>query len=496
MKKISKILIANRGEIAVRVAKTARSMGIATVAIYADDDLHMPHVWMADEAFALGRGPLKETYLNQQKILEIAKKTGAQGIHPGYGFLSENASFCEAVEKAGIQFIGPTAESIRLMGDKIGSKLAVEKFGVPMIPGYHGPNQDPGFLEKEAKRIGFPVLVKASAGGGGKGMRIVHAESEFAEALTGAKSEALKAFGNDAVLLEKYVTQPRHIEVQVISDTHGNHFHLFERECSIQRRYQKVIEETPAPNMPPSVREKICATAVAITQGINYRGAGTVEFIMAPDYSFFFLEMNTRLQVEHPITEMVTGVDLVRLQILVAMGEKLPLVQTELRQNGHAIECRICAEDPDQGFLPTNGTISRVGAPTSLGTRLDGGYADGSAVSVNYDSMLSKLIAHGPNRDEAIRKMQTALDEVVFAGITSNRDFLRRILRHQDFQKGHTHTHFIPDHEKALRPTLVTDKGFAPLVAAFLLSEGTKGSSGTITQPGHSPWQELGGFRN
>jgi 3-methylcrotonyl-CoA carboxylase alpha subunit len=495
MGKITKILIANRGEIAVRVIKSARAMGIKTVALYADDDAKLPHVWMADEAHCLGTGTLKETYLNQAKILEVAKATRADAIHPGYGFLSENAGFCEAVEKAGLIFIGPTAEAIRLMGDKIGSKIAVEKYNVPMIPGYHGSNQDAAFLSGEAKRIGFPVLIKASAGGGGKGMRIVHAESEFLEALASAKSEAAKAFSNDAVLIEKYVTEPRHIEVQVMSDTHGQHFHLFERECSIQRRYQKVIEETPAPRLSPETQKAICQTAVEIAKGIKYRGAGTVEFIMGADQKFYFLEMNTRLQVEHPITEMVTGFDLVGLQIQVASGEKLNLKQSEIRQNGHAIECRICAEDPDNGFLPTVGTIKKIGTATLKDVRLDCGYVDGSVVGVNYDPMLAKLIAWAPTRDEAINKMLVALDEVVFAGLKSNRDYLRRLLRHSDFKAGKTHTHFIPDHAESLKPSPAESKEFAVHIAAYLLA-GTKTAVASEGVVKTNPWTSLSGLRN
>ncbi|MFP5458053.1 MAG: acetyl/propionyl/methylcrotonyl-CoA carboxylase subunit alpha [Bacteriovoracia bacterium] len=491
--KIKKILIANRGEIAVRVIKSARAMGIKTIALYADDDAKLPHAWMADEAVCLGSGALKDTYLNQTKILEAARLKNADAIHPGYGFLSENAGFCEAVEQAGLIFIGPTAESIRLMGDKIGSKIAVEKYNVPMIPGYHGANQDSGFLASEAKKIGFPVLIKASAGGGGKGMRIVHRQEEFLEALAGAKSEALKAFSNDAVLIEKYVTEPRHIEVQVMSDTHGQHFHLYERECSIQRRYQKVIEESPAPRLSPETQRAICETAVNIAKGINYRGAGTVEFIMGADQKFYFLEMNTRLQVEHPITEMVTGLDLVGLQIKVAAGEKLDLSQQDIRQNGHAIECRICAEDPDNGFLPTIGVIKKIGIPTLKDVRLDCGYVDGSEVGVNYDPMLAKLITWAPTREEAITKMLHALDEVTFAGIKSNRDYLRRLLSHGEFKAGKTHTHFIPDHAESLKPVASSDEKFAAHIAAFLLSSGTTRS--LTVDAATTPWSTLGGLR-
>src|SRR5690606_34183389 len=359
--KIKKILVANRGEIALRVLKTAKEMGIKIVTIYAEDDKNLPHALFSDEAYSLGQGPLSETYLNKHKIIDIAKKSGADAIHPGYGFLSENAEFCSMVEKAGIIFIGPTSESIILMGDKIGSKVALEKINIPMIPGYHGDNQEISFLETKAKEIGFPVLIKASAGGGGKGMRIVQEESELRDAISGAKSEALKAFSNDKVLIEKYIVNPRHIEVQLMSDTHGNHLHFFERECSIQRRYQKVVEETPAPNLSDDLRKRICETAAEISKGINYRGAGTVEFILTPDGKFYFLEMNTRLQVEHPVTEMVTGHDLVRYQILVAEGEKLNLKQSDIKQNGHAIECRIYAEDPDNDFMPSRSEERRVG---------------------------------------------------------------------------------------------------------------------------------------
>src|SRR3989344_1935559 len=312
--KIKKILVANRGEIALRVLKTAKEMGIKIVTVFAEDDRNLPHALYADESYSLGTGTLADTYLNKNKLIDIAKKTGADAIHPGYGFLSENAEFSAMVEKAGIIFIGPTAESITLMGDKIGSKNALQKINVPMIPGYHGNDQEVATLAQKAKEIGFPVLIKASAGGGGKGMRIVRQESELIEAISGAKSEALKAFSNDKVLVEKYVVNPRHIEVQLMSDTHGNHLHFFERECSIQRRYQKIVEETPAPDFSHELRLEICETAVQISSGINYRGAGTVEFILAPDGHFYFLEMNTRLQVEHPVTEMVTGHDLVKYQ--------------------------------------------------------------------------------------------------------------------------------------------------------------------------------------
>lgn len=493
--KIKKILVANRGEIALRVLKTAKEMGIKVVTVFAEDDKNLPHALYADESYSLGLGALSETYLNKKKLIEIAKKSGADAIHPGYGFLSENAEFSKLVEDSGIIFIGPTAESIILMGDKIGSKQALEKIKIPMIPGYHGDNQAVDHLVKKALEIGFPVLIKASAGGGGKGMRIVHKESELKEAIEGAKSEALKAFSNDKVLIEKYVVNPRHIEVQLMSDTHGHHLHFFERECSIQRRYQKIIEETPAPNLSNELRLKICETAVQIASGINYRGAGTVEFILAPDGNYYFLEMNTRLQVEHPVTEMVTGSDLVKCQILVAQGEKLPMKQAEIKQKGQAIECRIYAEDPDQNFMPSIGKIEHIGVPTLRDVRLDCGFLDGSEVGVNYDPMLAKLVVWGETRELAISKTIQSLDEVLFLGVKTNRDYLKRILGHQDFIKGHTHTHFIPDHKEDLLPKAFSLDELAAMIAAASLT-GVKANrvSGEVTK--HNPWTDLAGFRN
>lgn len=493
--KIKKILIANRGEIALRVLKTAREMGIQVVTLYADDDKDLPHALEADESYSLGSGPLKETYLNKEKIISIAKETKADAIHPGYGFLSENAEFADLVEKNKIIFIGPTSESIILMGDKIGSKRALGKMNIPMIPGYHGEDQSIENLAKEAKKIGFPVLIKASAGGGGKGMRIVHKDEELTQAIEGAKSEALKAFSNDKVLIEKYIVNPRHIEVQLMSDTHGNHLHFFERECSIQRRYQKIVEETPAPNLSHELRLKICETAVRISSGINYRGAGTVEFILSPDGSFFFLEMNTRLQVEHPVTEMVTDSDLVRLQIEVAQGDKISLKQTDIKQRGHAIECRIYAEDPDQNFMPSIGTLTAIGTPTLRDSRLDCGFKEGNVVGVNYDPMLAKFIVWGLDRKTTIEKSIRGLDEVLFLGVKTNRDYLKRILGHKDFIEGKTHTHFIPDHAKALERKVMSKEDKARAIAAFILGE-RKATRKTSSSPRYNPWHELVGFRN
>lgn len=492
---IKKILVANRGEIALRVLKTAKEMGIRVVTVFAEDDKNLPHALFADEAYSLGFGTLQETYLNKAKLIEVAKKAKADAIHPGYGFLSENAEFAAMVEAAGLIFIGPSPESITLMGDKIGSKKALEKINIPMIPGYHGDNQELSFLCKKVLEIGFPVLIKASAGGGGKGMRIVHEEAELEEAIRGAKSEALKAFSNDKVLIEKYVVNPRHIEVQLMSDTHGNHLHFFERECSIQRRYQKIIEETPAPNLGQELRLKICETAVQISSGINYRGAGTVEFILAPDGKYYFLEMNTRLQVEHPVTEMVTGFDLVKFQILVAQGDKLPIKQDEIKQKGQSIECRIYAEDPDNNFMPSIGKIDRIGTPTLRDVRLDCGYLDGTEVGVNYDPMLAKLVVWGETRDIAISKTIHSLDEVLFLGVKTNRDYLKRILAHKDFVQGSTHTHFIPDHKTDLAPRTHSDQDLADLIAALSFS-GPKRMTGASAVVMSNPWTELSGFRN
>jgi 3-methylcrotonyl-CoA carboxylase alpha subunit len=495
--KIKKILVANRGEIALRVLKTAKEMGIKVVTVHADDDKNLPHALFADESYPLGSGTLADTYLNKAKLIEITKKSGADAIHPGYGFLSENEEFARMVEGAGITFIGPTPESIVLMGDKIGSKKALEKLKIPMTPGYHGDDQSEDVLVKEAKKIGFPVLIKASAGGGGKGMRIVHQESELLESIRSAKSEGLKSFSNDKVLIERYVINPRHIEVQLMSDTHGNHLHFFERECSIQRRYQKVVEETPAPNLTQELRLKICETAVEIARGINYRGAGTVEFILAPDGQYYFMEMNTRLQVEHPVTEMVTGHDLVKYQIMVAQGDKIPLKQSDIKQKGQAIECRIYAEDPDNNFMPTIGKIDTIGVPTLRDVRLDCGFLDGTEVGVNYDPMLAKLVVWGENREIAISKSIASLDEVLFLGVKTNRDFLKRVLGHKDFVAGKTHTHFIPDHKADLEPTELNVDSQAALLAALCFSSKKSAVvSAQVASAEYNPWRALTGFRN
>ncbi len=493
LKKIDKILIANRGEIALRVMKSCKEMGIKSVSIYTESEKSYPHTFLSDESFSLGMGPLSETYLNHEKIIEIAKISGAKAIHPGYGFLSENSVFAKKVTDAGLIFIGPTPESMEIMGDKKTSKVEMGKIKIPLIPGYHGDDQTEATLKAAAVEIGFPVLVKASAGGGGKGMRVVWKEEEFIDALASAKREALNSFGDDIVLIEKFIQNPRHIEVQVMSDTHGNHLHFFERECSIQRRHQKVVEETPSPALDESLRRSICETAVAISSGINYKGAGTVEFIMDADGKFFFLEMNTRLQVEHPITEMVTNSDLVRLQILVAAGLPLPMKQEEITQSGHAIEVRIYSEDPDNNFMPAIGKIGHVGAPTLNGVRLDSGYIDGNEVTIDFDPMLAKLICWGVDRDSAISKTLHSLDEVIFLGVKTNRDYLKRIVDTKPFREGDTFTHFIETYSELLKPVDLEDREVAAAIAAFLADSQTENR---VSLTGDSSWSRLQGFRN
>ena len=493
MKKLKKILIANRGEIALRVLKTCREMGIKAVTIYTDEETHLPHAKAGDESVNLGTGPLKETYLNHEKLIEIATKLGVDAIHPGYGFLSENATFCQKVAKAGIKFIGPSPEAMTLMGDKTGSKRKMEEIKIPLIPGYHGDEQNADFLKKEANKIGYPVLIKASAGGGGKGMRVVDQESDFNEALEAAKREAMNAFGDDRVLIEKYIRNPRHIEIQVMSDQHGNHTHIFERECSIQRRHQKIVEESPSPALDAKLRAEMSEVATKISKSINYEGAGTIEFILDGDVpgAFYFLEMNTRLQVEHPVTEMVSGLDLVRLQILVAQGEKLPYTQQDLIQRGHSIELRIYAEDPDNGFLPSTGKIHYVGETKA---RLDTGYADGNEVTISFDPMLAKLVVYGATREDAVAAALAALKEIPFLGVITNRDYLSRILNHKKFLSGETFTHFVQTYKEELAPTELTESEMAQVIAAhFLSSHNAQTVVSMNTQT--SAWERLTGFR-
>ena len=442
-----KILIANRGEIACRVAATARRMGVKTVAVYSDADAHAKHVMACDEAVHVGGNAPKDSYLQWQRIIDAAKQTGAQAIHPGYGFLSENEDFAQACADNGLVFIGPPASAINAMGLKAESKRLMEKAGVPLVPGYHGADQNPELLQKEADRIGYPVLIKASAGGGGKGMRIVEKTEDFAAALDSCKREAINSFGSDAVLVEKYVQRPRHIEIQVFGDTHGNTVYLFERDCSVQRRHQKVLEEAPAPGMTESLRDAMGQAAVNAAKAVGYVGAGTVEFIVEqpggydrPDQmKFYFMEMNTRLQVEHPVTEAITGLDLVEWQLRVASGEPLPMEQDDLMIDGHAIEARICAENPDNNFLPATGQLMVYRKPDAASfefapVRVDDGVREGDAISPFYDSMIAKLIVWGETRQEALAKLDAALAATRIVGVQTNVQFLRRVLATPSFK--------------------------------------------------------------
>jgi 3-methylcrotonyl-CoA carboxylase alpha subunit len=462
-----KILIANRGEIACRVAATARRMGIKTVAVYSDADAQAKHVQVCDEAVHIGGSAPKDSYLRWERILQAAKDTGAQAVHPGYGFLSENEDFAKACAAAGLVFIGPPASAILAMGLKAESKQLMEKAGVPLVPGYHAADQDPALLQREADRIGYPALIKASAGGGGKGMRVVNSSAEFADALASCKREAINSFGDDAVLIEKYVQRPRHIEIQVFGDTHGNCVYLFERDCSVQRRHQKVLEEAPAPGMTEALRKQMGEAAVAAAKAVNYVGAGTVEFIVEQtaydkpeSMKFFFMEMNTRLQVEHPVTEAITGLDLVEWQLRVASGEPLPLQQSDLRIHGHAIEARICAENPDNNFLPATGTLAVYRKPSCssftlpsnahAGVRIDDGVREGDSISPFYDSMVAKLIVRGDTREQALARLDEALSQTRIVGLTTNVQFLRHIIRTDSFATAKLDTALIQREENAL----------------------------------------------
>ena len=482
----NKILIANRGEIACRVAATARRLGVKSVAVYSDADASAKHVVACDQAVHIGGSAPKDSYLRWEKILEAAKATGAQAVHPGYGFLSENEAFARACADAGLVFIGPPPAAIKAMGLKAESKQLMEKAGVPLVPGYHAANQDPVLLKTEASRIGYPVLIKASAGGGGKGMRAVDQAEDFDAALASCKREAINSFGDDAVLIEKYVQRPRHIEIQVFGDTHGNYVYLFERDCSVQRRHQKVLEEAPAPGMTQAMREQMGAAAVAAARAVNYVGAGTVEFIVEQrangEMQFFFMEMNTRLQVEHPVTEAITGLDLVEWQLRVACGEKLPLMQSELRISGHAIEARICAESPDNNFLPATGRLSvyRKPAATSfergtpaLKVRIDDGVREGDAISPYYDSMVAKLIVHGEDRAQALARLDEALAQTHIVGLHTNVQFLRYVVRSPSFAQANLDTALIPREEALLfkQEPVGLELAVAASIARTLLDE-------------------------
>ncbi|WP_422035060.1 acetyl/propionyl/methylcrotonyl-CoA carboxylase subunit alpha [Reyranella sp.] len=491
----SKILIANRGEIACRVVKTAKRLGIKTVAVYSDADRTARHVAMADEAVHIGPSAARESYLLADRIIDAAKRTGAQAIHPGYGFLSENAGFADACAAAGIVFIGPPASSIRAMGSKSEAKKIMEKARVPLVPGYHGDDQSPELLAAEAAKIGFPVLIKASAGGGGKGMRVVETAEKFADALAGAKREAKASFADDHVLVEKYLTRPRHIEIQVFADA-SDCLYLFERDCSLQRRHQKVIEEAPAPNMDPVRRKQMGEAAVAAARAIGYQGAGTVEFIADQDGTFFFMEMNTRLQVEHPVTEAITGQDLVEWQLIVAAGGKMPLAQDELRIDGHAVEVRLYAEDPARNFLPSTGTLVHLKLPEEgAHVRVDTGVRQGDTVTPFYDPMIAKVIVHDRDRTSALRRMAALMGETEVVGVTTNSVLLKALCSHPAFVGGEVDTGFIERHRATLfaKPAPAGDRAFAVATLARLL-EWQDAAQPAAGDP-WSPWNRQSGFR-
>lgn len=474
--KFSKVLIANRGEIAVRVMQTAKAMGYQTVAVYSDADRHARHVQEADEAVYIGASKVSESYLSITKIIDACKKTGADAVHPGYGFLSENTDFAQACIDNQITFIGPTASAIELMGSKRLSKIAMIEAGVPCVPGYEGDRQDLEYLTAQAEQVGFPIMVKASAGGGGRGMRLVQHFSELVEALQTARSEAENAFGSGELILEKAVIAPRHVEIQVFGDTHGNYVYLFERDCSIQRRHQKVVEEAPCPVMTPELRQKMGEAAVAAAKACAYVGAGTVEFLLDASGAFYFLEMNTRLQVEHPVTELITGLDLVEWQLRVANGEQLPLQQQELTLNGHAIEVRLYVEDPRQDFLPQTGQVLRWKSATLPNVRIDHGMLATDEVSPFYDPMVAKVIAYGKTREDAIRLLARAVDDCVLLGVNSNKQFLVNLLRHPIVVAGDTNTAFIQQHfqnDSSLHKQVLSLETLSIAAALFSQSTGT-----------------------
>ena len=468
---LKNVLIANRGEIACRIIRSLRKLGIASTAVYHFADRGAPHVALADHAVELTAEVPTAAYLDVAQLLAAARATGADAVHPGYGFLAENAAFAAAVEDAGLVFVGPQPEVIRLMGDKIVSREFAVQHGVPVAPSCKQEGSLEDFVAA-ASRIGFPLLIKAAAGGGGKGMSIVRAADELASRATTASSEALRYFADGRVYAERYVERPRHIEVQVFGDGRGKVLHLFERECSVQRRFQKIIEESPAPNLPGELRDRICAAAVKLASAANYRNAGTVEFILAPDGEFYFLEMNTRLQVEHPVTECVTGLDLVEMQLRLAAGEALALEQGDIVQQGHAFECRICAEQPEHDFRPATGVVQRLREPRGPGLRFDGGLREGSAVTAAFDSMLAKLIAHGEDRARSAARMRDALSSLVLLGVDHNVDYLSRIFTHPAFLDGDLHTGFVVEHAAALAaPPLDAAARAAVLAAAVLATE-------------------------
>ena len=488
---IRKILVANRGEIAVRVIRTCREKGIATVAVHSEADRDTLHVRMADEAVWIGPAPSSESYLGAERVLDAARQTGADAVHPGYGFLSENAEFAEACTRAGISFIGPPPEAIRLMGDKTAARALMRQADVPMAPGTPDAIADPAVAEEIATRIGYPVLVKAAAGGGGKGMRVVERAEDFASSFERARSEAQSAFGDGRVFIEKYLVGPRHIEFQVLADGHGNVVHLFERDCSIQRRHQKVIEEAPSAVLTPELRAQMGEAAIQATKACNYVGAGTIEFLLDADHNFYFLEMNTRLQVEHPVTEWITGLDLVAEQIRIAEGEPLGYTQDELAILGHAVECRVYAEDVVAGFLPAPGPLLRHRPPSGFGVRVDAGVEEGDTVPVHYDPMVSKLTAWGRTREESIDRMHRALTEYDVAGIPTTIPFCRFVMRHEAFRSGDFDTGFVANHFNAsdLAPSEDDQRVAALAVGLLMIEEGTASGDGAPTPEAPEPSQ-------
>jgi acetyl-CoA carboxylase biotin carboxylase subunit len=496
-----KVLIANRGEIAVRIAQTLQEMGIRAVAVYSEPDRRSVHVARADEANPLDGATSAETYLRGDKIIEIAKRHGADAIHPGYGFLAENAAFAEACRDAGITFIGPRPEAIQTLGDKTAAKRIAVGAGVPVVPGWTAAlDASPKAFVPHARKLGFPVLIKAAAGGGGKGMRRVREETELGPAVEAARREAAASFGDSRVFIEKSIERPRHVEIQILGDEHGNVYHLFERECSIQRRHQKIIEETPSPALTPELRRQMGEAAVRLARAAGYTNAGTVEFLLDEGGAFYFLEVNTRLQVEHPVTEETLRLDLVKLQLLAAAGERLPLKQQEITQTAHAMECRVYAEDPARGFLPSVGVIERYQPPAGRFIRVDSGVTHGSEVSVHYDPMLAKLIVWGPDRAESIQRMIWALRRFVVLGVTTNIEFLLAVVSHPDFQAGRMHTHCLEDW------TIAMDRGPRPPVEAVIAAAlagaaenqratGLSGHPTTASMADSSPWRTAGPWR-
>jgi acetyl-CoA carboxylase biotin carboxylase subunit len=489
-----KILVANRGEIAVRVLRACREMGITSVAVFSDADREALHVRAADEAYPIGPAPSRESYLRAEAILGAARQSGAQAIHPGYGFLAENAAFAKACEEAGVIFIGPKSETIALMGEKTSARRVAVEAGVPVVPGTLEPVSSQQALVAEAERIGFPIMLKAAAGGGGKGLRLVARREDLEAAAERARSEAKSAFGDDSVYIEKAISRPRHIEIQVLADHHGNAVHLFERECSIQRRHQKVIEESPSPFLTPELRERMGTLAVALVQRAGYRNAGTLEFLVDSEKRPYFLEMNTRLQVEHPVTEMVTGTDLVQLQIRVAQGEPLPFAQSDLAQRGHAIECRVYAEDPDRGFLPSPGRIQTLRVPGGPGIRDDSGVYEGCEVPIHYDPMISKLVTYGASRADAIARMRRAVSEYKLLGIQTTLPFFERVLRHPAFLVGDFDTSFVEKMfaEPATTPALPIEVAVAAAALRYYRDRQAARLAPAETSQGASPWWRSG----